>query len=180
MAKYSEKLTEKMVKLIREDNYSITDICNILNVSRKTYYVWWDSKPEFCKAIDNAMEMREEELMVKARQSLKKKLEGYTLTETKYKYVPDEENPTELRLKEKIVRIKEYAPDNKAIQIVLERNVPKKDMGKENNGVPLQITVVDENTRRQLELLHANMGKKQNITQKNIYDASEKLHIKTG
>lgn len=74
MAKYSEKLVEKIVSLIEEDAYTITDICAILNISRKTFYGWRESKPEFDKAVEEATEVREEKLLVKARESLKKKL----------------------------------------------------------------------------------------------------------
>lgn len=162
MAKYSEKTVEKVTGLIEEGIYSITDICEILHVSRKTFYSWRDSKPEFRKAIEDAMELCEEKLLAKARLSLQKKLEGYTLTETKLKYIPDEENPSELKLKEKVVKIKEYAPDNRAIKIVLDRHTPNKaedeSAGRMKN--PLQIIVRDENTKNQLEILQERLQRK--------------------
>jgi hypothetical protein len=162
MAKYSEKLTEKIVKLIEEDRYTISDICSILNISRKTFYSWRDTKPEFCKAIDNATQIREEKLQVKARLSLQKKLDGYTLTETKYKYIPDENDPTQLKLKEKVVKVKEYAPDNRAIKLVLDRAIPNKapELQTEATNRSLQITVLDDDTRQQLKTLHERLQKK--------------------
>ncbi len=159
MAKYSEKLTEKVVKLIEEDRYTISDICSILNISRKTFYAWKDTKPEFCKAIDDAIQVQEEKLQVKARQSLQKKLDGYTLTETKYKYVPDEDNPTQLKLKEKIVKVKEYAPDNRAIKLVLDRTALNKTSELQTEAISksIQITVLDDNTQKQLKTLHERL-----------------------
>ena len=157
MAKYSERLVDKMIKLIEEDTYTITDICNILNISRKSFYQWRETKPEFDKAIADAMEMREEKLVAKARLSLQKKLEGYTLTETKLKYIPDEEDPTQLKLEEKIVKVKEYAPDNKAIQIVMDRTRPNNKPAAEGKNTIIHITVPDENTREQLEILQKRL-----------------------
>ena len=157
MAKYSEKLMEKVVSLIEQDQYSITDICALLNISRKTFYAWRDTKPEFEVAIAEAMARRDEKLMVKARISLQKKLEGYTLTETKLKYVPDGDNPTQLRLKEKIVKTKEYAPDERAIKLALERYDRKTGNAVENGNNAIHITVMDEGAKRQLEILRDNL-----------------------
>lgn len=162
MAKYNEKTVKKITGLIEEGIYSITDICEILNVSRKTFYAWRDSKPEFGKAIEAATELREEKLLTMARQALQKKLEGYTLTETKYKYIPDGDDPTQLRLKEKIVKVKEYAPDNRAIKTVLDRNTQCKtdDDSSQRPNSPLQIVVRDEHTKNQLEILQERLHKK--------------------
>ena len=41
------------------------------------------SKPDFAKALRKATENRDEQLSIKARRSLKKKLDGYTLTDIK-------------------------------------------------------------------------------------------------
>jgi len=158
MAKYSERLIEKITALIEEGMYSITDICTILNISRKTFYSWKETKPELSKAIDTAIEQREEKLTAKARQSLQKKLEGYTLTETKLKYIPDEEDANKLRLKEKIVKIKEYAPDNGAIKIALGRGEREKLHALSQNGTsPIQIVTLDNDTRKQLEILEERL-----------------------
>ena len=92
MAKYTEKLAEKIVSLIEEDTFSITEICKHLKITRKSFYEWRDKKPEFRKAIEAAIESRDETLAITARRSLKKKLEGYTLTEIRTTYVPDKEN----------------------------------------------------------------------------------------
>ena len=175
MAKYSENLKEKIVNLIEEDGYSITDICKALNISRKSFYMWRDEKPEFGKEIREAAERRDEKIAAQARLSLKRKLEGYTLTETKWKYVPDEDNPGELKLKEKIVKVKEYVPDNRTIMIALDRDPVNKDRPEEK-ATPLHITVVDDNTRRQLEILRENAGRRPD----NGRLPEQKLQVKTG
>ncbi|MFV0420458.1 MAG: hypothetical protein ACK5KT_17250, partial [Dysgonomonas sp.] len=62
-----------------------------------------------------------------ARCSLKKKLEGYTVTEEKITYVPDKNNPSELTIKHKVVKEKHYPPSNASIRQIIERHEKKKE-----------------------------------------------------
>ncbi|MBS5908269.1 MAG: hypothetical protein KIC84_13700 [Dysgonomonas mossii] len=156
MAKYTEKLAEKIVSLIEEDTYSITEICKHLKITRKSFYEWRDKKPEFRKAIEVAIESRDETLAITARRSLKKKLEGYTLTEVRTTYVPDKENPDKLVLKTRVVRQKEYAPDTHAIRLVLSHNETKEEENKEHSQ-PLTIIVQDPKTRDSLNELREKL-----------------------
>ena len=156
MAKYTERLAEKIVSLIEEDTYSITEICKHLKITRKSFYEWRDKKPEFRKAIEAAIESRDETLAITARRSLKKKLEGYTLTEIRTTYVPDKENPDKLVLKTRVVRQKEYAPDTHAIRLVLSLNETKKEENKEHSQ-PLTIIVQDPKTKDSLNELREKL-----------------------
>ncbi|WP_291128715.1 hypothetical protein [Dysgonomonas sp. UBA7698] len=156
MAKYTERLAEKIVSLIEEDTYSITEICKHLKITRKSFYEWRDKKPEFRKAIEAAIESRDEALAITARRSLKKKLEGYTLTEIRTTYVPDKENPEKLVLKNRVVRQKEYAPDTHAIRLVLLHNETKEEENKEYSQ-PLTIIVQDPKTRDSLNELREKL-----------------------
>ncbi|MBB4034526.1 transposase-like protein, partial [Dysgonomonas hofstadii] len=52
--KYSERLVDKIVKLIEEDRYTITEICRAFKLNTKTFYEWKKTKPEFRKAIEEA------------------------------------------------------------------------------------------------------------------------------
>lgn len=127
MAKYTEKLAKEIVKFIEQDIYTISEICNMFRINRKTFYEWKKTKPEFNHEVESALERREEVLVVIARSSLKKKLEGYTLTEIKETYEPSKGNPAHLILKSRVEKKKEYAPDNRCIQMVLERNEKKEE-----------------------------------------------------
>lgn len=156
MAKYTERLAEKIVSLIEEDTYSITEICKHLKITRKSFYEWRDKKPEFRKAIEAAMESRDEALAITARRSLKKKLEGYTLTEIRTTYVPDKDNPDKLVLKTRVVRQKEYASDTHAIRLVLSHNETKEEEKKEHSQ-PLTIIVQDPKTKDSLNELREKL-----------------------
>lgn len=159
MAKYTERLVEKIVILIEADTYSISEICNMLKISRKSFYEWKDTKPEFREAIEKAIDRRDDMLLMQARKSLKRKLEGYTLTETKTIYVPDKNNPDELVLKSQIVKQKEYAPDTHAIKLTLSRHDSKANKEEESTPSALTIVVRDPKTAENLNLLRENLRK---------------------
>lgn len=76
MAKYTERLANRIVSLIEADYYSITEICNSLNINTKTFYEWKKTKPEFYKAIEEAEERRDDALATLARRSLREQIEG--------------------------------------------------------------------------------------------------------
>lgn len=122
MAKYTEKLAKEIIRFIEQDIYTISEICSMLRINRKTFYEWKNTKPDFKQEVDAAMERRNEALVAIARSSLRKKLEGYTLTEVKEVYEPSKGNPTQMILKSRVEKKKEYAPDNRCIQMVLERH----------------------------------------------------------
>ena len=125
MAKYSQRLIKEIATLVEEDSYTISEICEMLHISRKTFYEWKETKPEFKKVLDEAEERRNENLLFIARNSLKKKLEGYTVIEERITYVPDKNNPERLVMKNKVVKRKICAPDNNAIKQVLEKHEEK-------------------------------------------------------
>jgi len=126
MAKYSESMTDKIVHFIEAEDLPISEICNILSICRKTFYLWMDNHPEFCKEIERARERREEKLLVKARMALAMKLEKHMLCTVKYKYVVDKENPEEHHLVEKTVTHREYLPSDRTIKMVLELEEKRK------------------------------------------------------
>ena len=157
MAKYTERLTEKIVSLIEEDTYSIKEICSNLKISRKSFYEWKETKPDFKKAIDRAVERRDNKLLMVARRSLKKKLEGYTLTETRTTYVPDKDNPEKLLLKSQVVKQKEYAPDVHAIKLILSQGDRTDDSKEKNRSSALTIIVRDPKAASQLNRLREDL-----------------------
>jgi len=162
MAKYSEEIVYKIVDLIEEDNYTTTQICEIVGISRKVFYEWRNYKPEFRRALKDAAEVREEKIRIIARKSLKKKLEGYTKIETKKVYVPDKDSddPEKLVLKEYVVKEKYYEPDAAIINHILteeKKSRRKRDEENERLPTPLIIEVTDERAKEQLELLERNL-----------------------
>ena len=157
MAKYCKRLVEKIVFLIEQDLYTITEICEIAKVNRKTFYEWKNTKPEFRKEVDDAMERRDETLLSLARISLKQRLEGYTTEEEKVTYEPARSNPSELIEKSRVVKRKQYPPDLHAIKYILERNEKKKEQDEKPAYKPMVIHVPDQHTADQLRLLERRL-----------------------
>jgi phosphomannomutase len=131
------------VSYIEDDTYSISEICEILNISRKTFYEWQNIKPEFRKAIKEAKECFDEKLEATARRSLMRKINNYNLIDIYKTYIPDPNDPDELILQSKVVRNREYAPDIQAIKLVLARYDKKmeKQQAAEKENKPLRIIV---------------------------------------
>lgn len=54
MAKYSKKLAYAITELIREDLHTISEICRMAGINRKTFYEWKKAKPEFKEEVIKA------------------------------------------------------------------------------------------------------------------------------
>lgn len=163
MAKYSKALVVKIVTMIEEDKFTITDICRILSVSTKSYYGWRADKPEFAKAVALAMENREERLKMMARKAIKKKLEGYAMVETKTVYAvgKNAEEEPELKVKEYVVKDKYCVPETSAIALGLQNGLRggQKAKGAQETKMPLSIVVGSDKAKRDLELLRENLNR---------------------
>lgn len=136
MAKYNSKLVKKIETLIIDKMYRITDVCKEINVSRTTFHTWIKTKPGFAEIVEDAFEQCAEKLMAKTQRSLRQRLNKYTLTEVKTKYIPDKDNPEQLAIKEQIVKQKECAPDIRAMKMIIEHDVS--DLNRKNKFRKLQ------------------------------------------
>lgn len=116
MGKYSQALCDKIAALVEEDNYSVTNICKMVDVSRKVFYHWKATKPMFAQALDEAVEARQERLHQNARQAMCEKRKGYREIETKTTYVRYKEgdDTSPLVVKEYVVKEKCRHPDTKS------------------------------------------------------------------
>lgn len=119
MAKFSKKLIRKIIALIEEDAYTTTSICKIVGISTKSFYEWRTTKPDFARDIDAASERREEELRTQARHALRSKLKGHTQIVSRTVYVPSEDDPSQLVIKQHVVTEKQCAPDTATINQAL-------------------------------------------------------------
>ena len=117
MGKYTPKLVKKIAELIEGDNYTITDICRIVGISRNVFYEWKAIKPDFSEALNQAFEVREERLKQQARKSMRQKLAGHKQIETKTTYMvsKDSDDPHTLVVKEYVVKEKYCQPETSAI-----------------------------------------------------------------
>ena len=121
MAKYSEESVEKIVSLIEDDFCSVAEICRVMGISRKTFYMWKDTKPELAREIAKAENQREERTRQMLYSSLKKRLDGYIMVEEKEIYLPDPCNPERVSLQSKTIKRKNCLPDLRTIKLLLDR-----------------------------------------------------------
>ena len=156
--KYNNKTAERIVEMIEQDLYGVSEICKILRISRQTFYDWKKNKPEFKEEVEEAFIRREEVLIANARIGLKQLLEGYVQKKEKVTYVPDKNNPVEDVEKCRVVEKKFCPPSIRAIKYVLDREERRKEQQRleSREKRPLVIEVQDEETRRQLMILKEN------------------------
>lgn len=83
MARYNKKLVEKICSLIKEDRYTIAEICRCVDIAESTFFKWKSEKLEFSEAIKKAEEDFRQKMLVKCEKSLVKLVEGYTVKEKK-------------------------------------------------------------------------------------------------
>ncbi len=123
MKKYSKKVAERILAMIRADTYTITEVCNNVGISRQTFYRWQTDNPEFAQAVEDANNELLDKMNVEAKKSLMKKIQGYEVTETKVVTVPgkgkDERGNPKPVIKEQTTTKKHIQPDTAAIIFTL-------------------------------------------------------------
>lgn len=123
---YNERTVANIIALIEEGNHSISSICKVVGIGRKTFYDWKNNHPEFLCAIEDAEQRRTEELMELANKALRKKLEGYYETVSRTVYISSEDEPETLTIKQHTVTTKFCEPDTKTIMEVMGIRTSKK------------------------------------------------------
>ncbi|QIK53059.1 hypothetical protein G7051_01315 [Dysgonomonas sp. HDW5B] len=166
MGKFTRSLADKIATLIEEDNYTITEICRIVGISRKMFYQWKATKPNFAEELQEAVEAREEKLKQKARQSMRQKVEGYKQIETKTTYAAskDSDDPYTLVVKEYVVKEKYCVPETSAIVYSLSGGYNESKGEKQPQPASsLVITVDSEKTKRDMERLQQKLSGKRSL-----------------
>jgi len=126
MAKYSKKIVDKICNLLKSNSYTIAEVCRIVAISERTFYEWQAKKVEFSECIKKAKEDRIQFFVAEAKKSLLKKVQGYTVDETKTVYVDSgKAKPGEKpqpKVKEQIITEKHVSPSLDVIIHILTNN----------------------------------------------------------
>lgn len=129
MAKFSKKTVERIVGLIKSDTYTIAEICRQVGITPKTYHQWVNDYPDFADAIEQAKDERMQAMVIEAKKSLMKKIQGYDVTETKVVTVPgtkkDERGNPKPIIKEQTTTKKHIQADTAAIIFTLTNGDPE-------------------------------------------------------
>lgn len=140
-----EELAPKILKLIRE-GCSFKETCQIVGLNEGTFYRWKSENEEFCEAIKNAMDERQDEVVGTLEKSLIKKANGYTVTECRTEYAMCKGKLNKIKESK---TIKEIAPDTGALVFALTNLAPEKWQNKQRQeisgegGEPFKIVVSD-------------------------------------
>lgn len=133
MAKYNKKIVKLICDLIKKDSYTIAEICSLVGINVDTYYDWKKNKPEFSEELTRARDQFDEIIIKEAKNSLRKKVNGYEVEEKKTVYVDTKEGKP--KIKEQTVIKKHYQPDTEAIKFVLTNKIPDEYRNRVNNEV---------------------------------------------
>ena len=129
MAKFSKKTVDKIVGLVKSDTYTIAEVCRQVGITPKTYHAWINDYPDFADAIEQAKEERMQLMVIEAKKSLMKKIQGYDVTETKVVTIPgskkDEKGNPKPIIKEQTTTKKHIQPDTAAIIFTLTNGDPE-------------------------------------------------------
>lgn len=131
---YSKKIVEDITRLIASDSYTIVEICKAVGIAETTFYDWKLKKPEFLKAVKKAEAARMAYFVVEAKKSLLKKIQGYSVDETKTVFVND--NKGKPIIKEKTVTSKYYQPDTISIIFTLTNGDPANWKNRQREDTP--------------------------------------------
>lgn len=102
MAKYNKKIVEEICSLIKEDSYTIAEICQRVGIVKDTYYNWLKTKSDFSDAIKKAESEFTQDILVECKRSLRKLITGYTVQEKKTTMVDSKEKDANGKAKPKI------------------------------------------------------------------------------
>lgn len=129
MAKYSKKMVAKIVGLLKSDTYTIAEICRQVGISTQTYHEWVNTREDFALAVEEAREELMQSMVIEAKKSLRKKIQGYDVTETKVVTVPSnqktQDGKEKPRIKEQTTTKKHIQPDTTAIIFTLTNGDPE-------------------------------------------------------
>lgn len=129
MRKYNSKIATQIVELFKSDTYTVMEICHIVRINKSTLYRWLEIHPDFATAVDEAKEERNQIMLVEAKKSLRRKLVGYEVKETRVVTIPskelDEHGNPKPKIKEQITTTKHVAADITAIIFTLTNLDPE-------------------------------------------------------
>ena len=119
MAKYNKEIVDKICSLIKEDSYTVAEICDAVGIAEDTYYTWKKEKNEFSESIKKAKEEFNKDILVECERSLRKLITGYTVQEKKTTMVDskgkDANGKAKLKIKEQTIIDKHIPPNLGAI-----------------------------------------------------------------
>lgn len=178
MAAYSKRIVDKIVALIEEGNHSISSICKIVGIGRKTFYEWKNKYPDFLQALEDAEQRRMDELYELANNALHKKLEGYYQTTSRTVYVPSADDSETLEIKQHVVTRKFCEPDAKLLLDILNGQAGRKKgrgLTKKNLNPSLVVKRDEGNVQKDVDEIPPFTIKAKKVVEQDLNQKSSEL-----
>lgn len=140
MPKYNKRIVKRICDLLSKDSYTVSEICSLSSISESTFYEWQATKPEFSEAVSRARFQFDELIVKEAKNSLRKKINGYEVEETKTVYTESKDidpvtGKPRPKIKEKTTVKKHFQPDTAAIVFALTNKASDEWKNRQNNEV---------------------------------------------
>lgn len=171
MAKYSKDLAEKICELIEDGETTISELCNIFQITRNCFYLWKAEKKEFREALQKAVERRNEKLFCLGREMIRRRLKGYKTVTVKTTYVPSKVHGEKMVVEKQVVTEREHAMDASTLNVILKKSYEEteKELRELPQRQPMIVEVIDEETKREFEKLQR--GERDELTPEAIEKA---------
>lgn len=165
MPKYNKKIVNQICSLVKKDNYTVAEICSAVGIAESTYFDWKANRPEFSESLTRARDQFDETLVQEAKNSLRKKVNGYEVDEKKTVYVNGKDGKPVI--KEQTTIKKHFQPDTDAIKFVLTNKASEEYQNRQNNeltgkgGKDLFAGITDEELDNKIAELEKKLSKNQ-------------------
>lgn len=113
MPKYNKKIVSKICELVKTDSFTVRELCEKVKIAESTYYDWKLNHIEFSEALEKAKDELYDKMLIVAKRSLFKLVEGYTYDEKKTITVNDGNGQP--KIKEQTIIKKTVSPNLGAI-----------------------------------------------------------------
>lgn len=139
MKKVDKNTLENIIALFRSDTYTVVEVCRIVGISTRTFYLWQKDNQEFAQAIQDAKEELKQRIICEAKRSLLRKVKGCITIEKKTITITSKEvdgnGHPKSQIKRYIIIEKHIPPDLTAIIFALTNLDPNNWRNKFSNEV---------------------------------------------
>lgn len=164
MAKYNKRIVKRITDLIRQDTFTIAEICTKVGISESCFYNWQSNNVEFGESIARAREQFDEILVQEAKNSLRKLVNGYEADEKKTVLVNGKDGKPEI--KEQVTIKRHFQPNPMSVQFVLTNKTNGEYKNYQTNeltgkdGKELFASLSDEELDNRIKALEDKLKKK--------------------
>ena len=143
--KFGQARMDKILAAIREDSYTVAELCKIAGISERSYYYEVKNNAEFAEEVRKAEDDFDNMMTIEAKRSLRKLVKGYTAQEKRTVTADtgkkDDDGKPIVRVKEHVVTEKHYQPNTGAVIFTLTNRDPDKWKNRLNSESNVDVSI---------------------------------------